>query len=124
MSAETDGTSVMIVDRLAIIFAATGRPLGGSPAAGLVASAPFCWTSAPAITSAHECRNIQQGADMTQRIPENFSPAKWRLITIMDNTMPPRDPNDDDEEDEDEDNDTKPDNEREPPAVTEPDEDE
>jgi hypothetical protein len=64
---------------------------------------------------------------MTQRIPENFSAAEWRLVTIMGNTMPPRDPNDDDDdddEDEDEDNDTEPDDERLPPVVREPDEDE
>ena len=59
---------------------------------------------------------------MTQRIPENFSAAEWRLVTIMGNTMPPRDPNDDD--DDDEDNDTEPDDERRPPVVREPDEDE
>jgi hypothetical protein len=63
---------------------------------------------------------------MTQRIPENFSAAEWRLVTIMGNTMPPRDPNDDDDdnEDEDEDNDTEPDDERQPPVVRDPDEDE
>ena len=59
---------------------------------------------------------------MTQRIPENFSAAWWKLVTIMGNTMPPRDPNDDD--DDDEDNDTEPDDERQPPVVREPDEDE
>ena len=62
---------------------------------------------------------------MTQRIPENFSAAEWRLVTIMANTMPPRDPNDDDDDDDDddeeEDNDTESD---EPPVVREPDEDE
>jgi hypothetical protein len=31
---------------------------------------------------------------MTQRIPENFSAAEWRPVTIMGNTMRPRDPND------------------------------
>ena len=63
---------------------------------------------------------------MTQRIPENFSAAEWRLVTIMGNTMPPRDPNDDDDDDDDEDegNDTEPDDERRPPVVREPDEDE
>ena len=61
---------------------------------------------------------------MTQRIPENFSGAEWRLITIMGNAMPPRDPNDDDDYDEDEENDTEPDDDREPPVVREPDEDE
>ena len=59
---------------------------------------------------------------MTQHIPENFSAAEWRLVTIMGNTMPPRDPKDDD--DDDEDDDTEPDDEREPPVVREPDEDE
>jgi hypothetical protein len=58
---------------------------------------------------------------MTQRIRENFSAAEWRLVTIMGNTMPPRDPNEDDDDDED---DTEPDDEREPPVVREPDEDE
>ena len=62
---------------------------------------------------------------MTQRIPENSSAAEWRLVTIMGNTMPPRDPNDDDDDDdEDEDNDTEPDDERQPPVVRDPDEDE
>ena len=63
---------------------------------------------------------------MTQRIPENFSAAGWKLVTIMGNTMPPRDPNDDDDDDDDEDegNDTEPDDERRPPVVREPDEDE
>jgi len=63
---------------------------------------------------------------MTQRIPENFSGAEWRLITIMGNTMPPRDPNDDDDDDDDEDeeNGTEQDDDREPPVVREPDEDE
>jgi hypothetical protein len=65
---------------------------------------------------------------MTQRIPENFSAAEWRLVTIMGNTMPPRDPNDDDDDDDDDDehegNDTEADDERQPPVVREPDEDE
>ena len=56
---------------------------------------------------------------MTQRIPENFS-VEWRLVSIMANTMPPRDPNDD--HDDDEDNDTEPDDE--PAVVREPDQDE
>ena len=42
----------------------------------------------------------------------------------MGNTMPPRDPNDDDADDEDADNDTEPDDERQPPVVREPDDDE
>ena len=58
---------------------------------------------------------------MTQRVPENFSAAEWRLVTIMGNTMPPRDPNDDDDEEEEEDDDTELD---EAAVVREPDEDE
>jgi len=59
---------------------------------------------------------------MTQRTPEYFSAAEWRLVTFMGNTKPPRDPNDDDDDDdEEEDNDTDSD---EPPVVREPDEDE
>ena len=58
---------------------------------------------------------------MTQRTPEYFSAAEWRLVTFMGNTKPPRDPNDDDDDDEEEDNDTESD---EPPVVREPDEDE
>ena len=62
---------------------------------------------------------------MTKRIPESYSAAEWRLVTIMGNTMPPRDPNDDDDDDEDEDEDnTEPDDERQPAVVREPDEDE
>ena len=39
---------------------------------------------------------------MTPRIPENVSTwlVEWSLVTIMANTMPPRDPNDDDDEEE------------------------
>ena len=61
---------------------------------------------------------------MTHRIRENFFAAEGRLVTIVGNTMPPRDPNDhhDDNEDEDKDSDTQPDDE--PPVVREPDEDE
>ena len=61
---------------------------------------------------------------MTQRIPENFPAVEWRLVSIMANAMPPRDPNDDDDDDEDEDNDTESEDERQPPVVREPDEDE
>jgi hypothetical protein len=52
--------------------------------------------------------------------------ADGSVVTIMGNTMPPRDPNDDDDDDDDEDegNDTEPDDERQPPVVREPDEDE
>ena len=54
---------------------------------------------------------------MTHRIPENVSIwlADWRVVTIMGNTMPPRD--DDDAEDEDD-----ADDDLDPAVVREPDE--
>jgi hypothetical protein len=62
---------------------------------------------------------------MTHHIPENFSTADWSLVTILGNTMPPRDPNDDDDDDDDDaDEDSELEDEREPPVVREPDEDE
>ena len=61
----------------------------------------------------------RQEADMTLRIPENVS--GWSFAIIMGNTMPPRDPNDDDDDAEDEDGDAEPD-ELEPAVVREPDE--
>ena len=54
---------------------------------------------------------------MTPRIPENVS--GWSFAT---NTMPPRDPNDDDDDAEDEDGDAEPDDDRDPAVVREPDE--
>jgi hypothetical protein len=64
---------------------------------------------------------------MTAPIPENVSTwlVDWSAVTIMGNTMPPRDLNDDDDDDddaEDEDGDTEPDNDLEPAVVREPDE--
>jgi hypothetical protein len=60
---------------------------------------------------------------MTPHIPEEFSTrlTDWSPFMIMDNTMPPRDP-DEDEEDEDEDEEEE-DPADEPPVVREPDED-
>jgi len=57
---------------------------------------------------------------MTARIPENVSIwlVDWGLVA---NTMPPRDPNDD-EDAEDEDGDAEPDDDVEPAVVREPDE--
>jgi hypothetical protein len=59
---------------------------------------------------------------MTARIPENVSTwlVDWSILTIMGNTMPPRDPKDDDDE-EDED-DAEPDDDLDPAVVREPDE--
>jgi hypothetical protein len=59
---------------------------------------------------------------MTHRIPENVSIwlVDWSVVTIMGNTMPPRDPNDDDDDDaEDEEDD---DDDLDPAVVREPDE--
>jgi hypothetical protein len=61
------------------------------------------------------------GADMTLHISEDIAAClvNWSIVSVILNTMPPRDPNDDDddeEEDEDRDN--------EPPVVREPDDNE
>ena len=60
---------------------------------------------------------------MTPHIPEEFSIRliAWSPFVIMGNTMPPRDP-DEDEEDKDEDKEDE-DRADEPPVVREPDED-
>jgi hypothetical protein len=55
---------------------------------------------------------------MAQHIPEERSArVDWSLFAIMNNAMPPRDPDEEDEEDEDDEE------EDEPPVVREPDED-
>jgi hypothetical protein len=61
---------------------------------------------------------------MTARIRENVSTllVDWSIVTIMGNTMPPRDLNDDDDDAEDEDGDAEPDEDLEPAVVREPDE--
>jgi hypothetical protein len=57
---------------------------------------------------------------MTARIPESVS-TDWTFVTI--NTMPPRDPNDDDDDyAEDEDDDAESDDDFEPAVIREPDE--
>ena len=60
---------------------------------------------------------------MTARIPENVSTwlVDWSIVTIMGNTMPPRDPDDDDDDAEDEDGDAEPGEDLEPAVVREPD---
>ena len=61
---------------------------------------------------------------MTPHIPENISTwlVDWSLVTIMGNTMPPRDPNDD--EDEDEADQEEEERQDDPAVVREPDPDE
>jgi hypothetical protein len=56
---------------------------------------------------------------MTPRIPENVS--IWSFAAITGNTLPPRDPNDDDDDVEDEDGDAESDD-LEPAVIREPDE--
>ena len=61
---------------------------------------------------------------MTLHIPEDFAAClvNWSLVSVILNTMPPRNPDDDDDEDEEEDEDEGRDDE--PAVVREPDEDE
>ncbi len=61
---------------------------------------------------------------MTARIAENVSTwlVDWSIVTIMGNTMPPRDPDDDHDDAEDEDGDAEPGEDLEPAVVREPDE--
>ena len=61
---------------------------------------------------------------MTPNIPEESSAraSDWSPFAIIGNTMPPRDP-DEDEEDEDEEDEEDEDRADEPPVVREPDED-
>jgi hypothetical protein len=87
-----------------------------SPAAGSTNSG----TSTPGeLTSACGGCHIQQELSVRQRMPENILIlADWRLAGIVDDTMPPRDPNGDDEEEEDEEEDEERNDQ--PPVVREP----
>jgi hypothetical protein len=62
---------------------------------------------------------------MTPCIQENASGwlADWSLVTMMDEMLPPRDPNDDDDEkEEDEEDEEEEEEEEEPAVIREPDE--
>jgi hypothetical protein len=61
---------------------------------------------------------------MTQLIPANVSIwlVDWSVVTIMNNTMPPRDPNDDDDDDAEDEDDAESDDDLDPAVVREPDE--
>jgi hypothetical protein len=77
------------------------------------------------VTMQSERRDIHRSTDMTARIPENVSTwlVDWSIVATMGNTMPPRDPNDDDDDDaEDEDDDAESDDDFEPAVIREPDE--
>ena len=58
---------------------------------------------------------------MTPRIPDEYSIRliDWTLFVVMGNTIPPRDPDENDEDDDEEEEDR----DDEPPVVREPDED-
>jgi hypothetical protein len=60
---------------------------------------------------------------MTLHISEDFAAClvNWSIVSVILNTMPPRDPNDDDDEEEDEEDE---DRDNEPPVVREPDDNE
>jgi len=62
---------------------------------------------------------------MTSYIPEEFSTRliDWRPFVITGNTMPPRDPDDDEEDVDEEEHDEEENRTDEPPVVREPDED-
>jgi hypothetical protein len=62
---------------------------------------------------------------MQQRIPEKFSTTliDWNPLMIMGNTVPPRNPDEDEENEENEENEDEDNNADEPPIVREPDED-
>ena len=55
---------------------------------------------------------------MTPRIPESV----FTLLSLVGNTVPPRDPNDDDDQEQEDDDEA--DDDREPVVIREPDEDE
>jgi hypothetical protein len=61
---------------------------------------------------------------MTPRIPENTHTlfAGWSLITIVGETVPPRDPNDDEDDDDAAEDDSDDTDDDEPAVIREPDE--
>jgi hypothetical protein len=63
---------------------------------------------------------------MTLHISEDFAAClvNWSIVSVILNTMPPRDPNDDDDDDDDDDEDEDEDRDNEPPVVREPDDNE
>ena len=58
-------------------------------------------------------------------MPENILiVADWKLATIVNDTMPPRDPNDDDDDEEEEEEEEDEESDDRPPVVREPESDE
>ena len=72
-----------------------------------------------ARTLSSVCKYTQREAHMTSSMPESVS----SLLSLVYDTMPPREPNDDDD-DEDEEEDDDEDDDREPAVIREPDADE
>jgi hypothetical protein len=68
-------------------------------------------------------RQTGHGPERAEIMTPNSPWSNWRLSTIVDDTMPPRDPNDDDDEEEE---DEEEDEERngQPPVIREPEPDE
>jgi len=66
-------------------------------------------------------RQTGQGPERAEIMTPNSPWSNWRLSTIVDDTMPPRDPNDDDDEEEDEEPEEK---HNEPAVIREPEPDE
>jgi len=66
-------------------------------------------------------RQTGQGPERAEIMTPNSPWSNWRLSTIVDDTMPPRDPNDDDDEEEDEEHEEK---HNEPAVIREPEPDE
>jgi hypothetical protein len=62
-------------------------------------------------------RQTGQGPERAEIMTPNSPWSNWRLSSIVDDTMPPRDPNDDDDEEEDEEDGDRDD---EPPVAREP----
>jgi len=66
-------------------------------------------------------RQTGQGPERAEIMTPNSPWSNWRLSTLVDDTMPPRDPNDDDDEEEDEEPEEK---HNEPAVIREPEPDE
>jgi hypothetical protein len=76
-------------------------------------------------TSQNAVGSTPEGNNMTPHIPEEFSTRliDWSPFVIVGNTMPPRDPDEDEEDENEEDEDEEEDDRAdEPPIVREPDE--
>jgi hypothetical protein len=69
-------------------------------------------------------RQTGQGPERTQMMTPNSPWSNWRLSTIVDDTMPPRDPSDDDDDEEEEEDEENEERHNEPAVIREPEPDE